>query len=134
MRKTTRFGFTLVEVLVAVAVITVLLMIITQMLVLVVEQTQVNQQRLAAIEFAASAMEIVTAQPYADIEPSALEGGTLRDLLEPIGAEWQLDLQVEETLAPTVGKQIRLSITRDDASPRLGTVILTAWRFAEVQP
>ncbi|MDG2384282.1 MAG: prepilin-type N-terminal cleavage/methylation domain-containing protein [Pirellulaceae bacterium] len=129
MTRAAKLGFTFIEVLASVAVVSALLLVTTQMLVVVAEQTRRSQRRMTANEVAASAMEIVAAQPYSQLDAKLMERPLLQELFLEIGQDWQLDLEVEPVNDPAIGKRLELAVIHRLPFSTEKPVVLTAWRF-----
>jgi prepilin-type N-terminal cleavage/methylation domain-containing protein len=129
MMNTKRSGFTFVELLAAIAILAVLLTTTVQMLRLVAEQRRRNEDRLAAIEAAASVMELITALPDSQLTSQTLQEPRIHWAMEEIERHWKVDLQVTPATNALAGQRIELRLTRRHAPNREPPLTLTTWRF-----
>ena len=128
MIKSKRSGFTVVELLAAIAILAVLLTTTVQMLRLVVVQRQRNEDRQAACEAAASLMELITALPDSEIRPQVLRQPAIQPILEGIQQRWEVDLQITPVDDPS-GQRIDLRLRRLRSRKDEPPLNLTAWRY-----
>ena len=128
MNRSERAGFSFVELIIAIAMITAILTITTQMLGVVAVQLRGNRQRLAAVEDAGNLMELITALPDQDLGPDTLQLPAIQESVGPTLDRWHVDLRVTPIKEGLSGQRIEILLRRRtvaDESP----LRLTAWKY-----
>ncbi len=127
MKSKRRSGFSYIELMAAVLVISVMLAMTAQMLSLVMARTAATQRHFSALEAAASILEIVASQPYDSIDDSMLTLPAILELVEEDLAAWQVELKVSVEEKSIATKRIELRLLRAsnlDARP----LVLSTWK------
>jgi type II secretory pathway pseudopilin PulG len=127
----TRRGIGLVELLVAVVMLTVLLAILAQLLGVLAAQRRRSARRQLATEAVANAMERLAALEYAELEPQLVRQVQLpRDVQRSLPAA-RLTVEVTPEATQPASKRIQVELSwQNRAGQTNRPVRLTAWRYA----
>lgn len=125
-----RRGFNLVEMLVAVVVMTALLVVLAQFLGTVTQQRRVAARRMMAVEEAANAMEQAAALSYAELTPERLQTIGVSEQAQRSLPQAKLSVDVTDEPGPPAGKQIAVELSwQNRFGETVKPVRLTAWRY-----
>lgn len=127
-------GFTVVELLATILVVSVLLVVITQMLSIIVRENLENQRRVAAIELSKSMMEVLTSIPVEQLDETCLERPDVRQLIGAQPQTWSAQLQVTDTDQPAAGKRLELTLSPSTNPRGDRPLVIVGWKFAEASP
>ncbi len=125
-----RRGFTLVEILVSVAMLATAMSLTVGLLGALAAERRAAERRLCAVQEVANLMERVSARPWGEVTPESLRTVSLspRALQALPGAE--LTATVDDASAGPGGKRISLRLRwRDRAGTWTAPVRLSAWIY-----
>jgi Tfp pilus assembly protein PilE len=128
VRSKRRAGFSYIELLVSVAVVTIMLGMTSQMMTLVMVRMAATQRRLSTLEAASSILEIVVSQPFGTIDESSLELPSVRELTDEHLSDWNVQLRVETQDQPIAAKRVKLKLVRA-SQPDTRPVVLSTWKY-----
>jgi hypothetical protein len=136
MKRASRSAFSLVELAVAIVVITTMLVVTAQMMTLIANRLAANRRHLAAMETAANLMEQVHVIPFSELDQELTQHPAMKTLTKDLPQEWAVAVNVEAMEAPEKGQRIQISVTPSPHLPGSRPVTMTAWRHAsgEVGP
>jgi prepilin-type N-terminal cleavage/methylation domain-containing protein len=127
--RASRTGFTLVECLVAAALLAVVMTLAAQLFVWDARERREVWRRQVAQQEAASVLERFSLTPYEEITEAQVQ----QIALSPETLNWlsdgKLTVSLEEVTTPRPGKRLRVEIHWGDANVS-APVRLTGWRFA----
>lgn len=127
-----RRGFTIVELIVAGIIISVVMTVSLQMLAGLNQQQRLATRRQLAADELANLMERATNRPFKDLTNESLQSLNISDAARERLPDSELKLSVVEQPGPPVGKQIAAEIRwRDTAGAFSAPVRLVAWQFAD---
>jgi type II secretory pathway pseudopilin PulG len=133
--RSTRRGSLLVEVGVAMVILTVALVAIAQTLGMVALQRRESERRLLAMQAAANLMEQIAAQPFGQITTERVAALKLPDELQQALPDARLDIDVTPTADEPAGKRIRIDLAwTNRAGQQDAPVRLVAWKFQPREP
>lgn len=120
---------TLLETIVAAAMLTGMMTVCLQMLSVVAAQHRATETRQLAIREAANVMERLSAMPWDELTTETLEAEKLSESASRRLTGAELTIDVTESSDPLDEKRIALSIRwKDRAGQFIRPVKLTAWR------
>jgi len=125
-----RSGFTILETLVAVAMLTALLAVAMQVCTATAAQRRQTQQQLVAVEETANVMERVAALPWDDLTPEGVGKIELSTVAEEALPEAALTIDLAEAKGKPAGR--RVAVTLEWAPRAAGPpsqTQLVAWRY-----
>ncbi|MEE8451060.1 MAG: hypothetical protein V3R99_04065 [Thermoguttaceae bacterium] len=124
-----RRAMTLLETIVAAAMLTGIMTVCLQMLSVVAAQHRVTEARQMAIREAANTMERLSAMPWDELATETLQSEKLSELATQRLTGAELTIDITESSDPLDAKRIALSIRwKDRAGQFVRPVKLTAWR------
>lgn len=130
--STRRPGTTVLELIAAGAILTVLLVVCAQMLNRTASQQQAISNRRAALQMTANAMERISALPWEELDQSAAGAIATAVVRQAMLRDARLEVTVEELDETLRQKKIRVTATWLEGSDEVERKQqLTAWRFAE---
>lgn len=126
-------GFSLIEMLVAIGLLSFVAIALAQGITLSIRQRQQLHQRLVLNQAAANLAERVTMIPWADLSDERLAEIQLDAATLAVWPELKLALRITDDAGPPTGKRILISL---QPAARHGTAPppteLVVWRFATV--
>lgn len=122
-----RSGFSYIELLASVVVITIMLGMTSQMMTLVMVRMAATQRRLGTLEAASSVLEMIVSQPYGSIDESSLELPVVRELVDQNLSDWKVQLHVATQDPPIAAKRIDLKMVRA-SQPNTRPIVLSTWK------
>ena len=132
MTQKCRHGTTMVEVIAAGAVLSVLLVVSAQMLSRAAIQQRAISNRRAALQMTANTMERVHALPWDALDRDATDAIASAVLSQKMLRGAQLDVTVDDLDGSLGGKRIRVTATWNEGSDEVERhQELTAWRYAD---
>lgn len=135
-RARVRRGMTLAEIVIALAVLSLAMVAVVQLVGTAARQRRAGEQRRMALLEVANQAERLAVASWDDTAPDALNGWTPSDELLAALPEAQCRVEVAEQAGPPPARQIRLLVTWPNAAGQATKPVeLTIWRFArEEQP
>jgi type II secretory pathway pseudopilin PulG len=127
MRSKRRSGFSYVELLASVTVITIMMAVTAQMMTLVMVRMASTQRRTSALEAASNVLELVAAQPYDSIDEASLELPVIRELVDQSLSDWEVALGVDVQDQPMPTKRIDVRLVHA-AKPNSRPLVLSTWK------
>jgi prepilin-type N-terminal cleavage/methylation domain-containing protein len=123
-----RRGFTMIEMVVGVAMMAVLLTLLGQMLVSMRQNTRRAEERTLVLRSVENALEEITAAPWAAINEQAVAALRLPEEVRRRWPQAELTGQVTASTDPVEAKQVTLKLSLGPES-RIRPVSLTTWVF-----
>jgi Tfp pilus assembly protein PilV len=130
-----RSGTTLMEVSVALVVLSLAMAALVQLAVLSARQRRVSETRRLAIQEVANQAEHVAALAWEATEPDKLTAWTPSAELSGSAPTAECVIRVTEDAGPPAGRRVHLEVTWADAAGHpVQPVGLTLWKFAPEGP
>jgi type II secretory pathway pseudopilin PulG len=126
-RAAPRRGFTFVEILTAVTMLTVLLGLMGQIMAQSKRQVVASEQQAKVLLVLENTMELAAALPWNDIDEQLLAKLPIVDELKSPWPDSELTCEVVEAGEPVPSKQITLTFKTDVDAPRPAS--LTTWVY-----
>lgn len=130
--STRRHGTTVLELVAAGAILSVLLVVCAQMLSRTAVQQQAISNRRAALQMTANAMERISALPWEGLSQSAADAIAATVVSQAMLRDARLEVIIEELDETLRQKKIWITATWREGSDEVERKQqLTAWRYAE---
>jgi Tfp pilus assembly protein PilE len=130
--STRRYGTTVLELVAAGSILSVLLVVCSQMLSRTAVQQQAISNRRAAIQMTANAMERISTLPWEELDEAAAETIATTVVSQKMLRNARLKVSIEELDETLRQKKIRITATwKEDSDEVERKQQLTAWRYAE---
>jgi prepilin-type N-terminal cleavage/methylation domain-containing protein len=131
-----RRGMTIVEVIVAIAVLTAAMVTLVQLIGLVARQRRVNEQRLVALEEVANQAERLAIAAWEEVAPDKLRSWEPSPELTAALPKAVCRAVVTEDAGPPICRSIQLEVAWTNAvGQKVEPARLTIWRYrTEAQP
>ena len=126
-----RRGISLIELIAAAALLTVLLLVLAHVLALVSVQRRASDRRMLAVEEVANVMEQIAVREYEELLVDQPFEIPLSDAAQKSLPDAQLTIEISPTeMQPPTGKRITVELVwQNRAGQTNGPVRLTAWRY-----
>ena len=120
----------MMEMLVAVVVMTALLVVLAQFLGTVSQQRRIAARRLLAVEEAANAMEQAAALAYSELTPEKLQAIRLSQQGRRSLPQAKLTVRVTDEPGPPIAKRIAIELSWQNRAGQTGKPVrLTTWKY-----
>ena len=132
--KRSRGGFTLVEMIVAGILLSVVMTVSMQMLAGYSKQQRLANRRQLAVAELANLIERITARPFSTVTTDNLQSLTINDAARARLPDAELRIEVNDQAGPPKGKQIRADIRwRQVGGEFTAPVRLATWIYAHTE-
>lgn len=131
-----RSAFTLIEMLLALALLGVFFSVFTALLLAVAHERRDAVRELVALQHAANVLEDLTTRPWSSLD-DAQDGPSLPAEHRPLLPEFEQQVRIEPAAGQPLARQITVTVSwRQRSGERTGALEMHGWAFApaESQP